>query len=196
MKEYSAAMALMDFIPVALYLAANIIISKDLRVRMNRLFYLFYTVGVLLVTCAGAFKALYKLLYALDVGDFTWMSDQFFPNQSFGFLLAGLGLAAYVLGSKSKKANGFIPVMGLVGIMVVGLGMIDVSFCVLSARAKKKGAIVFFVLSFIFCMMMGYLSSRDFTQSYMNWIAEIINFAGQSMLLLGCRSLHKAFSCE
>lgn len=196
MKEYSVAMALVDFIPVALYLIANITIAKDLKVRMSKIYYSLYTGGVILVTSAGAFKALYKLLYAVGVGDFVWMSDQFFSNQSFGFLIAGLGLAAYVIDNKQKKVNGFIPVMGLVGIMVAGLGMIDASFCILAARAKKKGTIVFFVFSFIFCMMMGYLSSRDFTKSYMNWAAEIINLAGQTMLFLGCRSLHKAYANE
>ena len=33
-------------------------------------------------------------------------------------------------------------------------------------------------------LMMGYLSSRDFTQASMNWIAEGVNVVGQAILLL------------
>lgn len=32
---------------------------------------------------------------------------------------------------------------------------------------------------------MGYLSSKDFTQSHMNWIAQGINVVGQGLLLYG-----------
>jgi hypothetical protein len=41
-------------------------------------------------------------------------------------------------------------------------------------------------------MMMGYLSSKNFDQAYMNWAAEGINIVGQGLLYLGCRILHKA----
>ena len=38
---------------------------------------------------------------------------------------------------------------------------------------------------------MGYLSSRDFVKSAMNWIAEGVNVLGQGTLLLGTILLHK-----
>lgn len=38
---------------------------------------------------------------------------------------------------------------------------------------------------------MGYLSSQDFTQSLMNWIAEGVNVVGQGALLAGVILLHK-----
>ena len=40
-------------------------------------------------------------------------------------------------------------------------------------------------------LMMGYLSSRDFTQASMNWIAEDVNLAGQAVLLAAARKLVK-----
>ena len=39
---------------------------------------------------------------------------------------------------------------------------------------------------------MGYLSSRDFAQASMNWIAEGVNVVGQGALLAGTLMLHKA----
>jgi glutamate-5-semialdehyde dehydrogenase len=39
---------------------------------------------------------------------------------------------------------------------------------------------------------MGYLSTKDFEEAAMNWIAEGVNFCGQGLFLLGAWMLHKA----
>ena len=39
---------------------------------------------------------------------------------------------------------------------------------------------------------MGYLSSKDFTEASMNWIAEGVNVVGQGCFLWGAISLRKA----
>ena len=72
-----------------------------------------------------------------------------------------------------------------VAFMVLGLGAMDFSLVRLAAKQKKPLACVLFIVSFLFCLMMGYLSSRDFTQSYMNWAAELVNIVGQGSLLWG-----------
>ena len=41
-------------------------------------------------------------------------------------------------------------------------------------------------------MMMGYLSSRNFEQASMNWIAEGVNILGQIALLTAVCIIHKA----
>ena len=64
-------------------------------------------------------------------------------------------------------------------------------FCLLSVKLKKPSAIVFFMLSFVCSLCMGYLSSRDFAEAAMNWIAEGINVAGQGALLAGVVLLHR-----
>ena len=51
-------------------------------------------------------------------------------------------------------------------------------------------------MTFVCCMGMGYLSSQDFAQASMNWIAEGVNVAGQGALLLGTLMLHKAGLAE
>lgn len=43
-----------------------------------------------------------------------------------------------------------------------------------------------------FSIGMGYLSSKDFTQASMNWIAEGVNVVGQGCFLWGAISLRKA----
>ena len=112
------------------------------------------------------------------------------------------GSKAY--GSGSGKLYSFvpIPVMALVGIMVAGLAALDASLCYLAAKLKKHSALILklkkhsalilFIVSFFLCLGMGYLSSRNFEKSSMNWIAEGVNAAGQFAFLAGCRILHKA----
>jgi hypothetical protein len=68
----------------------------------------------------------------------------------------------------------------------------DAGLCVLAKKMKKPSVIVIFILSFVCCLGMGYLSTKDFEQSSMNWIAEGVNFCGQGLFLLGSWMLHKA----
>ncbi|MBQ5552834.1 MAG: hypothetical protein IIU37_04545, partial [Erysipelotrichaceae bacterium] len=127
MNEFTVPMALADYVPVILFFLAACILIKDLSGKMRSSAKYLFIAGVTLVCLAGFLKATYKLLYALNVGDFVWMSKQMFPNQSIGFLLAGIGLMMYVL--KKGRTYAFIPTMALVGIMVVGLAAMDAGLC-------------------------------------------------------------------
>ncbi|MDO5138722.1 MAG: hypothetical protein Q4D71_09750 [Oscillospiraceae bacterium] len=191
MKQFSVPMALVDYIPVILFLLSFLTVFKDLKNKVSLISKVLFGVGGVLVFAAGGLKATYKLLYALDVGDYEWMSNQFFSNQAFGFLLLGVGLVLSI-GSVSKRLNAFLPTMVLVLIMVIGLGAMDAVLAYYATKMKKRGALVCFIVSFFMTMMMGYLSSRDFTQSSMNWIAQGINCVGMLLLYLGVRSLDKA----
>jgi len=53
-----------------------------------------------------------------------------------------------------------------------------------------------FIASFVFCLGMGYLSSRDFSESYMNWVAELVNIIGQAVFFAAVLLLHKAGLAE
>ena len=83
-----------------------------------------------------------------------------------------------------------------VGLMVAGLGCMDAGLCILSKKLKQPKAIILFVFSFFASLCMGYLSSRDFAQASMNWIAEGVNVVGQGLLLLGVLMLHNAGLAE
>ena len=183
-------MALVDYIPVVLFCLASITIAKDIR-RRNTAGRILFIIGAFLVTAAGLLKATYKLLYALNVGDFVWMSNQLFSNQSIGFLLAGIGLCICVL-TKTNRSYAFLPTMALVGLMVVGLGAMDASLAYLANKLKKRGALICFIVSFFASLCMGYLSTKNFDKAYMNWVAQGVNTLGQLLLYIGVRSLHKA----
>ena len=192
MKEFSVPMAIVDYIPVLLFLLSAVIIAGDLKKKMSALSYWLFVAGAVLVTCAGFLKATYKLLYALGVGDFVWMSNQMFSNQAFGFLLAGVGISLAVIRPKKNATYAFLPTMALVGIMVVGLGAMNASFAYLAYKMKKGNALVCFIVSFFLSMCMGYLSTKNFDRASMNWIAEAVNVVGMFLLFTGANILHKA----
>lgn len=144
------------------------------------------------------FKATYKLLYALGTCDFQALSDVFFPMQSIGFLLAGIGVLAMLCHKQSEKTvlavapPFFSGTFLFVGLMVAGLGSMNVVLSILAVRLKKGVIVLLFVLSFVCSLGMGYLSSRNFDGALMNWIAEGVNTVGQGALLAGAILLHKA----
>ncbi len=197
MKDFSVAMALVDFIPVIMFAAAAVILQRDLYSKMCKGVFALFAAGTINVTCAGALKALYKLLYAAGVCDFEALSEMFFPVQSIGLLLSGLGVIAMLCSRKHKNAAMaavppvFAGTFVFVGLMVAGLGMMNTGLCILAAKLKKPGVITLFVLSFVCSMCMGYLSSQDFAQASMNWIAEGVNIVGQGSLLAGALILHR-----
>ena len=197
MKEFSVSMALVDFIPVLLFGAASVILMRDLYNKMSKGAFALFAAGTIDVTCAGALKALYKLLYAAGVCDFTPLSDMFFPVQSIGFLLAGIGMIAMLCHrQKESGALAVAPVVFkgtpiFVSFMILGIGMINASLCVLAKKIKKPGLIVLFVLAFLCMLGMGYLSTRNFEKASMNWIAECVNVVGEGLLLLGALLMHK-----
>lgn len=197
MKEYSVVMALVDFIPVALFAAASVILMRDLYNKMSKGAFALFAAGTIDVTFAGALKAAYKLLYAAGVCDFSPLNVMFFPVQSIGFLLAGIGVVAMLCHrQKSEVVLAAAPpvfsgTFVFVGLMVAGLGMLDAVLCVVSVKLKKPALIILFVLSFVCSLGMGYLSSKDFAKASMNWIAEGVNIVGQGTLLAGAILAHK-----
>ena len=198
MKEFTLAMALVDFIPVLLFAAAAIILQRDLYFRMSKGAFALFAAGTIDVICAGALKALYKLLYALGVCDFTALNQMFFPVQSLGFLLAGLGMIAMLTHRQGRTmAIAAAPAVWsgtflFVGLMVAGLAMMDAVPCSLAKRVGRPAARILFLVSFILCLGMGYLSSKSFDKAAMNWIAQGINILGQGTLLAGVLMLHRA----
>ena len=198
MKDFSISMALVDYIPVIFFALASILLMRDLYNKMSKAAYALFAAGIINITAAGALKATYKLLYAAGVCDFEALNAMFFPVQSIGFLLAGLGMILLLCEKQSKNAvlamapPVFSGTFVFVGLMVAGLGLMDAGLCILSAKLKKPWLIALFVLSFICSLGMGYLSSQDFAQASMNWIAEGVNMVGQGTLLLGVYMMHKA----
>lgn len=195
-KNFSVPMALVDYVPVACFAIAAFLLLKDLYNSMSKSAFALFAAGVIDITCAGALKATYKLLYATGACDFEALNAMFFPVQSIGFLLAGIGMIMMITQKPSAASLASAPPLFtgtfvFVALMVAGLGMMDVALCILCVKMKKPQYIAFFVVSFVCSLCMGYLSSQNFAEAAMNWIAEGVNVVGQGTLLAGAYLLHK-----
>lgn len=196
--EFTVPMALVDYIPVALFALAALILLRDLYNKMSKAAYALFAAGVIDIACAGALKATWKLLYASGVCNFEALNAMFFPVQSIGFLLAGIGILLMICNKRGEGTAAlavappvFKGTFVFVGLMVAGLGLMDAVLCIIAVKMKKPWLIAVFVLSFVCSLGMGYLSSKDFAEASMNWIAEIVNVIGQGALLGGVYMLHK-----
>lgn len=197
-NPYSVGMALVDFLPVLLFGAGAVIFQRDLYNKMSKGAFALFAAGTIDVLCAGALKALYKLLYAMNVCDFSPLSAMFFPVQSIGFLLAGIGVVAMLVHRQGETLAAvaapaaFSGTFLFVSLMVIGLGGMNFGIATLAKRLKKPIAAVLLAVTFFCCMGMGYLSSKDFANPMMNWLAEGINIVGQGCYLLAAILLHRA----
>ena len=195
----SVPMALVDYIPVVLFLIANISLQRDLYNKMSKGCYAVFCTGGIMIFIAGAYKATWKLLYALNVCDFQSLSQCFFPMQATGFALCAAGIIAMLCHKQGETKTlavaapaVFSGTMIFVTMMCLGIIGIGTSLSVLSAKLKKKGLIALFVFTIIGLLCMGYLSTKDFELPIYNWLAEIINVIAMSCQLIGVRLLHKA----
>ena len=197
MYDFTIFMALVDYIPVAFFGAATLLLQRDLYNKMYKGAYALFAAGTINVFCAGFLKATWKLLYAAGICDFAALNTMFMPVQSIGFLLIGLGLLG-MFGWKRKEAAllsvappVFSGTFVFIIMMVAGLGCLCGCLSVLAAKMKKRPAIVLFVLAFVGSMGMGYMSSHDSTSALVNWIEQAINTVSQGCLFAGVFMLHK-----
>lgn len=187
-------MAIVDFIPVILFLCASLILMRDLYHMMSKGAFALMSGGFIVIFVAGIFKALWKLLFAAGICDFEALNRAFFPMQTTGFVLAALGLVALVTRPQKKlyAVAPFTSAMPFVALLVLGTAGVSCSLSAIAAKMKKHGIAVLFIVYLLIMLCMGYLSSRDFASPAMNWIGEGVNTAGQLLLLLSVRALDKA----
>ena len=194
--NFTVPMGLMDFVPVIFFGITAVVLLCDLYNKMSKAAYVLLAAGSVNVFMAGFCKALWKLLYAAKVCDFVALEKMFMPVNSLGLLFVGIGLLLMVCQKKNAVLS-VAPVavttsLPFIMMMVLGLGGMCTALSILAAKMKKAPAMVLFILSFVCAMAMGYMSSQDSTQAWVNWVEQSINTASQLCLLIGTVMLHKA----
>ncbi len=155
MNEFSVGMSLVDYIPVILFTSATIILIRDLYNKMSKGAFALFAAGTIDVIAAGFMKASYKLLYALGLCDFKSLSNVFFPMQSLGFMLAGLGILALILHrqtenpSKVKQNN--TRLYGAAGVIVI---ILAVMLLILGRNVDRTKTPGYFSGTFVFVTLM------------------------------------------
>ena len=183
-------MALMDFVPVLLFGAAWVILYRDLKNKLDLCAGVLLPLGAALVFLAGFFKAVWKMQTALGLNAVELFNKAMFPTQSTGFVLLGIGMLAFMY-SKRKSTAHSLTMVFVMGNVLGALGMLS-GLVWVAKKMKVKAAIPLFILTFVLLMMMGYLSSRDFAEASMNWVAQGVNVVSQGLFFIGAWLLHKA----
>lgn len=197
MYNFTVPMALMDFVPVIFFGVTAVLLLRDLYNKMFKGAYALLAAGSVNVFLAGFCKALWKLLYAANICNFVALEEMFMPVNSLGLLFVGLSLVGMLCWTKKSGMLSVAPPvfassMPFIMMMVLGLGGLCAGLSVLAAKMKKGWVMVLFILSFVCAMAMGYMSSQDSTQSWVNWVEQSINTVSQLCLMLGVIFLHKS----
>ena len=199
MDGISVTMALVDFIPVILFFWAAVILQRELYPRLVKGAYSIMAGGSIMVLIGGSFKALWKLLYALNVCDYVLLDHAFFPLQGPGFLLFFLGLTGIFWKGKGTKVFAAPAVvtttLPFIIMQIVGLGGAEILLAVMGAK-KKRSIPVLFILAFVFMLAMGYLGAKFDGSSSMHWVAQVTNILSMGFFLLGTLQLSKVWRSE
>lgn len=196
MYNFTIPMALMDFVPVLFFSVTAVLLLRDLYNKMFQGAYALLAAGCVNVFLAGFCKAAWKLLYAANICDFAALEEMFLPVNSLGLLFVGLSLIGMLVWKRKRVMMSVAPVaftssIPFIMMMVVGLGGMCTALSIVAAKTKKAPVMILFILSFVCAMAMGYMSSQDSTQSWVNWVEQSINTVSQLCLMLGVIVLHK-----
>ena len=196
MYDFTIPMALMDYIPVAFFGVAMVLLQLDLYGKMRKDAFAMFAAGTINIFAAGFLKATWKLLYAAGICDFSALNEMFLPVQSIGFLLAGIGIVMMLTSRKKAMLAAAPPVFSgsviFIMMMVLGLGSICTCLSIVAAKMKKHWVMALFILAFLASMGMGAMAGQDVTLAWVNWVEQAINCVGQGLLMWGVIALHKA----
>jgi hypothetical protein len=197
MYNFTIPMAIMDFIPVIFFGISAMLLLGDLYSKMCKGAYALLSAGSVMVFLAGFCKAGWKLLYAANICDFVALEQMFMPVNSLGLLFVGMSLVIMICRKPKGAMLSVAPVaytssMPFILLMVVGLGGMCASLSILAAKMKKGTVMILFVLSFVCAMGMGFMSSQDSSQAWVNWAEQSINCVSQGCLMAGVLLLHRA----
>ena len=204
MNEISVPLALLDFVPVGICAVVLSKFLKDFYSRMTPLHYAFFSAGSFMLVSGSFLKALQKILFALEVCDFTVLTEQFFPCQALAFIFLSIG--TYGMLRKNKNITKLcsvssIPVITshLPFIILMTLGLISwyIGLIAVSAKLKCKKGIICMIIALVIMLAKSGLGTKfDNSQGIMHWFAESINTIAHIFFLVGAFAMHKAMSYE
>ena len=200
----SVTMAIVDYIPVALFLISSVILQRCFYNKMSKGAFAVLSAGTIMIFTAGFYKATWKLLFCMGLCDFEKLALCFMPMQSTGFFLIAAAMIAMLFfrqGKNTAYSAALAPAVFsgtaiFVSMMCLGTGVLCAALSYFACKLGKKKLTVLFVIVFFGMLGMGYLSSKDFADPAMNWIAEGVNVTAQSLLLIGSISLRRAGLAE
>lgn len=197
METYPISLAIFDFLPTTAFLIGAFFLVKIGLVCRGRKCSRMFMAGSLLIFLGGSFKAIWKLLVAMNVADIQWMSQGQFVFSSVGFLAVFVAVLYMIRTRRHLLPNGAllsmavwkIPLLFLLTLTSLGAEGI---LAYMSFRRKVPLAAAGFVVGVLGILAMGALASAE-QSLVMQWIEEIINAAGQLGFMVGSILLYQNF---
>ena len=134
MNGITLFMAFVDAIPVVIFLFAAICLMKDFGEDVKEKGFWNYTLlssGALMLFAGAILKVAWKTFYALNVCDYTTLSESFFPMQTIGFSFMAMGIIGYLI-SDNKKAK--------ITRLLVGIVLLVFNIFLIVAFASSKAS--------------------------------------------------------
>lgn len=215
----SYLMAIIDFIPVILFMGAMAYVIKMAYRRIKTVYFAILTGGVFVSFMGGLAKCTWKLIYAHGM-DFVPLNTAFVLYQTAGFLLICIGVIALLSADVSEKRKlsknvllsvSIFPIVSIFAaievitidkpsflwyiVMALFTVIYLVVLSVIAFRYRNFKSALLFYGSMVFMFgMVGLRSKFDQGGSWesINWVAQICNSLTQMQLLLACFFLSKS----
>ena len=151
-------------------------------------------------------KIIWKFLYALKICDYLTLTECFFPMQSIGFILLGVGMTMALKKQKGNETTLYstalvavIPVisthMPFLLVTLLAMTYVHIIICVYAIKLKNKIVILFVILSYIGMLcncFVGVATNKGVDNvALYHWIAELSHIFAEVFLLMSVRSLVK-----
>ncbi len=201
METYPLSLALFDFVPVTLFLVGAYFLVRTAVLLRGTACSRMVMAGALLVFLGGFLKALWKILFTTNVGDFQWLSQIQFILVAPGFL--ALLIAAILIARGRKKSADAInpsagaPLLAMAAWKIPFLAVMTLSSMgaqgILAYLAFRRGvrlAAIGFIIAFLCLVGMGAMASGEQTVAK-QWIEEGMNTLGQLGFLMGSALLYR-----
>lgn len=196
-NSYSVIMALMDYIPVLCFIIGAFFLAKIFLNEQKRSLAWMVMIGGGLIFLGGALQATWKLFMALNVGNFSWMSQGQFIFMALGYSVMLLPTISLIAATKVVKGATlsamavwkipFLAVMTLASIGTYGI------LTIVSFRRRQPLAALGFIIALLGVLLMGGMASQEQTLT-MQWIEQSINAFANLGFALGSFLLFKNYA--
>lgn len=205
MPEYSLALALQDFVPVALAAVGWVYVVRVVS-RADPGAGRLALVGATAVVAGGTSRAVWKAVVALDGPDVAVLFAALYPLLAFGFLALAGALLAVSLGRAPGRVARAVPIVAvallalasvllgpgtgrLVPVMwlaVATLGSVTVGMLLagLARRAGHPGVATLFVVGVVATVVLNGLARSADQSEPVQWIYQSLNTLNQLVFLL------------
>jgi len=199
METYPLSIAIFDFVPVFMFLVGAFFLTRIAIQQRSTACGRMVMAGALLIFLGGLLKAIWKLLYTVNIADIQWMSQIQFILVAPGFVALLVVAILIARGRRKSKATPLLAIavwkIPLLAIMTLASMGANGILTYISFRRGARLAGAAFVVAFLALVGMGAMASGEQTLAR-QWIEESMNTVGQLGFMLGSIWLYQNFQTQ